>query len=43
MTYMLDSDWLKNPLLRSDWLPTEVALYTTIVSQKSREHGNVCQ
>ena len=31
MTYMLDSDWLKNPLLRSDWLPTEVALYTTVV------------
>ena len=29
MTYMLDSDWLKNPLLRSDWLSTEVALYTT--------------
>ena len=29
MTYMLDSDWLKQFLLRSDWLPTEVALYTT--------------
>ena len=29
MTYMLDSDWLKKFLLRSDWLPTEVALYTT--------------
>ena len=29
MTFMLDSDWLKKFLLRSDWLPTEVALYTT--------------
>ena len=29
MTYMLDSDWLKKFLLRSDWLPTEVALITT--------------
>ena len=29
MTYMLDSDWLKKFLLRSDWLTTEVALYTT--------------
>ena len=29
MTHMLDSDWLKNFLLRSDWLPTEVAMYTT--------------
>ena len=29
MTHMLDSDWLKKFLLRSDWLPTEVAMYTT--------------
>ena len=29
MTHMLDSDWLKNPLLRSDWLGPIVALYTT--------------
>ena len=29
MTYMLDSDWLKKFLLRSDWLPTDVALFTT--------------
>ena len=31
MTYMLDSDWLKKFLLRSDWLPTEVALITTSI------------
>ena len=29
MTYMLDSDWLKKNLLRSDWLPTRVACITT--------------
>ena len=29
MTYMLDSDWLKKFLLRSDWLGPIVALYTT--------------
>ena len=29
MTHMLDSDWLKNPLLRSDWSGPSVALYTT--------------
>ena len=31
MTHMLDSDWLKNPLLRSDWSGPSVALYTTLV------------
>ena len=35
MTYMLDSDWLKKFLLRSDWLPTEVALCTTNVRKTS--------
>ena len=29
MAYMLDSDWLKKFLLRSDWLGPSVALYTT--------------
>ena len=29
MTYMLDSDWLKNFLLRSDWLGPIVALIIT--------------
>ena len=32
MAYMLDSDWLKKFLLRSDWLPTDVALFTTDIS-----------
>ena len=35
MTYMLDSDWLKKFLLRSDWLPTRVACITTIALKKS--------
>ena len=34
MTHMLDSDWLKNPLLRSDWLEPSVALYTTSGAKK---------
>ena len=29
MTYMLDSDWLKNLLLRSDWLLLKGAILTT--------------
>ena len=39
MTYMLDSDWLKKFLLRSDWLPTEVALCTTHVFCTLRNAG----
>ena len=30
MTYMLDSDWLKKFLLRSDWSGPIVALITTV-------------
>ena len=40
MTYMLDSDWLKNPLLRSDWLGPEVAIYTTDELQIKRRWLN---
>ena len=29
MGEILDSDWLRANLLRSDWLPTSVAIYTT--------------
>ena len=29
MTHMLDSDWLKNLLLRSDWLLPKGAILTT--------------
>ena len=29
MGEMRDSDWSRQILLRSDWLPTSVALYTT--------------
>ena len=29
MGEMRDSDWSRKILLRSDWLPTSVALYTT--------------
>ena len=32
MTNMLDSDWLKNLLLRSDWLLPKGAILTPIVS-----------
>ena len=45
MTHMLDSDWMKKFLLRSDWLPTEVVLCTTGVStqtsifQEEKGHG----
>ena len=36
MAYMLDSDWLKKFLLRSDWLGPSVALYTTMDTYQSR-------
>ena len=29
MGEMRDSDWSRRNLLRSDWLPTKVAMYTT--------------
>ena len=32
MTHMLDSDWFQTILLRSDWLPPEVALLTTHIA-----------
>ena len=45
MTYMLDSYWLKKFLLRSDWLPTDVALFTTLeaclVLTSVKYHGNL--
>ena len=38
MAYMLDSDWLKKFLLRSDWLGPSVALYTTTVLPQKSEN-----
>ena len=32
MGYMLDSDWLKKILLRSDWLGPSVASFTTEIN-----------
>ena len=36
MTYMLDSDWLKKFLLRSDWSGPIVTLITTIYTTTSQ-------
>ena len=33
MTHMLDSDWLKNLLLRSDWLLPKGAILTTVADR----------
>ena len=36
---MRDSDWSRQNLLRSDWLPPIVASITTIVNQRNQQLG----